>query len=148
MRTFNGLQIFTQQLTNSGQLDLRYVRITGNDQGANLIFGNNIQSNYSFYTDTNFNITNNINIFYSTGTNGSYIASLPNISDKKMITIKNLKSTNPLIITGYNASQIFDNADAILPLPAPAGVTLIGVVNNNYTGWVCLQSTAGIGGGT
>lgn len=30
MRTFNGLQIFTQQLTNSGQLDARYVRITGN----------------------------------------------------------------------------------------------------------------------
>jgi hypothetical protein len=29
MRTFNGLQIFTQQLTNSGQLDARYVRNTG-----------------------------------------------------------------------------------------------------------------------
>ena len=29
MRTFNGLQIFTEQLTNSGQLDQRYVRITG-----------------------------------------------------------------------------------------------------------------------
>lgn len=29
MRTLNGLQIFTNQLTNSGQLDLRYARITG-----------------------------------------------------------------------------------------------------------------------
>jgi len=29
MRTFNGLQIFTEQLTNSGQLDARYIRITG-----------------------------------------------------------------------------------------------------------------------
>jgi hypothetical protein len=36
MRTFNGLQIFTEQLTNSGQLDLRYVRITGNDSEINL----------------------------------------------------------------------------------------------------------------
>jgi len=29
MRTFNGLQIFTNQITNSGQLDARYIRITG-----------------------------------------------------------------------------------------------------------------------
>lgn len=36
MRTFNGLQIFTQQLTNSGQLDLRYVRMSGNDYSPNL----------------------------------------------------------------------------------------------------------------
>ena len=35
MRTFNGLQIFTELLTNSGQLDLRYVGITG----ANTITG-------------------------------------------------------------------------------------------------------------
>ena len=39
MRTFNGLQIFTQQLTNSGQLDLRYTRITGNDSETNLNAG-------------------------------------------------------------------------------------------------------------
>lgn len=36
MRTFNGLQAFTQQLTNSGQLDLRYVRMSGNDYSPNL----------------------------------------------------------------------------------------------------------------
>jgi hypothetical protein len=47
MRTFNGLQIFTEQLTNSGQLDLRYVRISGNDSvpymtlGARIGIGNN-----------------------------------------------------------------------------------------------------------
>jgi len=144
MRTFNGLQIFTQQLTNTGQLDLRYPRITGNDQGANLILGDNIQSNYNFYSDTNFNVTNYINIFYCTGTNGSYTASLPDITDKKTIIIKNLKSTNPLIITGYNTNQIFDNSDSTLALPAPASIALVGVINNNYTGWVCLESTAGI----
>lgn len=144
MRTFNGLEIFTNQLTNSGQLDLRYPRITGNDQGANLIFGEKIKSNYNFYSDTNFDVTNYINIFYSTGTNGSYTASLPNIIDKQMIIIKNLKSTNPLIITGYNTSQIFDVSDANLSLPAPASIALVGVINNNYTGWVCLESTAGI----
>ena len=30
MRTFNGLQVFTPQLTNSGQLDLRYVTLNTN----------------------------------------------------------------------------------------------------------------------
>jgi hypothetical protein len=143
MRTFNGLQIFTEQLTNSGQLDLRYVRISGNNEGANLIFGNNIQSNYSFYSDTNFNITNNINIFYSTG-NAVYTAYLPNITDKKMITIKNLKSTNPLFITGYSPIQIFDSSDETIDLASPTSISLLGVINTNYTGWVCLQSTAGI----
>jgi hypothetical protein len=39
MRTFNGLQIFTEQLTNSGQLDLRYARITGNVSEVNLNAG-------------------------------------------------------------------------------------------------------------
>lgn len=28
MRTYNGLQIFTEQLTNSGQLDQRYVTLS------------------------------------------------------------------------------------------------------------------------
>jgi hypothetical protein len=39
MRTFNGLQIFTEQLTNTGQLDLRYPRITGNISEVNLNAG-------------------------------------------------------------------------------------------------------------
>jgi hypothetical protein len=143
MRTFNGLQIFTEQLTNTGQLDLRYVRISGNNAPSNLIFGDDIQSNYSFYSDTNFNITNNINIFYATG-NIVYTAYLPNITDKKMITIKNLKSTNPLFISGYNPIQIFDVSDETIDLPSPASISLLGVIKSNYTGWVCLQSTAGI----
>jgi hypothetical protein len=36
MRTFNGLQIFTEQLTNTGQLDLRYVRLTGSNTFINI----------------------------------------------------------------------------------------------------------------
>ena len=36
MRTFNGLQVFTTQLTNSGQLDARYLRITGDQNVYNL----------------------------------------------------------------------------------------------------------------
>lgn len=36
MRTFNGLQIFTEQLTNSGQLDLRYVQLTGSNNVINI----------------------------------------------------------------------------------------------------------------
>ena len=45
MRTFNGLQIFTEQLTNSGQLDLRYARITGNVSEVNLNAGLRISQN-------------------------------------------------------------------------------------------------------
>lgn len=45
MRTFNGLQIFTDQLTNSGQLDVRYVRISENNTIPNLNLGARIGSN-------------------------------------------------------------------------------------------------------
>lgn len=45
MRTFNGLQVFTEQLTNSGQLDQRYVRITGNNSIPNLNLGVRVGSN-------------------------------------------------------------------------------------------------------
>lgn len=45
MRTFKGLQIFTTQLTNSGQLDARYVRISGNETIPNLNLGIRIGSN-------------------------------------------------------------------------------------------------------
>jgi hypothetical protein len=44
MRTFNGLQVFTDQLTNTGQLDLRYPRITGNVSLVNLNAGVRIGS--------------------------------------------------------------------------------------------------------
>ena len=46
MRTFNGLQIFTEQLTNSGQLDQRYVRITGNVSEVNLNAGIRISKGF------------------------------------------------------------------------------------------------------
>lgn len=46
MRTFNGLQIFTEQLTNSGQLDLRYARISGNISEVNLNAGVRIGVTY------------------------------------------------------------------------------------------------------
>jgi len=42
MRTFNGLQIFTPQLTNSGQLDLRYVTLHSNQTISGIKTLNNI----------------------------------------------------------------------------------------------------------
>jgi len=50
MRTFNGLQIFTDQLTNTGQLDLRYIQLTGNQEVVGEKYfssGVRIQKNYS-----------------------------------------------------------------------------------------------------
>lgn len=143
MRTFNGLQVFTSQLTNSGQLDARYVRITGNNAGANLIFGNKLESNYSFYKNTNFNIENSTNIFYSND-GQAYTGYLPNIKDQQTIYIKNLYSNQVLTITGYNTGQGFDMADEVIDLAAPQCIYLLGVKNNTYTGWVNLNSTAGI----
>ena len=142
MRTFNGLQIFTEQLTNSGQLDLRYVRITGNNQPANIYFGN-LNQNYSFHQDQNFNITDSVNIFYSNSVNLDFTGFLPEVEDSKMITIKNL-SNRPLYISGANISNIFDRSDEYLTLSAPHAITLLGVNNNTYTGWVNINSTQGI----
>jgi hypothetical protein len=45
MRTFNGLQIFTEQLTNSGQLDQRYVTLN-TDQ---TIIGKKTIANFLIY---------------------------------------------------------------------------------------------------
>ena len=142
MRTFNGLQVFTQQLTNSGQLDLRYVRISGNDQPANIYFGN-LSQDYSFFKNTNFNITKTMNIFYSDD-GGSYTGYMPNVIDKRVISIKNLSSNQPVVISGYASNQIFDMSDETLSINAPQGVNLIGIVNNTYTGWVNLSSSQGI----
>ena len=44
MRTYSSNQIFVSALTNSGQLDARYVRITGNASEANLNSGVKIGS--------------------------------------------------------------------------------------------------------
>jgi len=142
MRTFNGLQVFTQQLTNSGQLDLRYVRISGNDQPANIYFGN-LSQDYSFFKNTNFNITKTLNIFYSND-GGSYTGYMPNVIDKRVISIKNLSSSQGLVISGYASNQIFDMSDEVLSINPPQGINLIGVVNNTYTGWLSLSSSQGI----
>ena len=142
MRKFNGLQVFTQQLTNSGQLDLRYVRISGNDQPANIYFGN-LSQDYSFFKNTNFNITKTMNIFYSDD-GESYTGYMPNVIDKSVISIKNLSSNQPLIISGYASNQIFDMSDEVLSINSPQGVNLIGIVNNTYTGWVNLLSSQGV----
>jgi len=142
MRTFNGLQIFTEQLTNSGQLDQRYVRISGNNQPANIYFGNLTQE-YDFLKNTNFNITKTMNIFYSDD-GGNYTGYMPDVVDSKIISIKNLSSNQPLTISGYASNQIFDMSDELLSISAPQGVNLIGIVNNTYTGWVNLLSSQGI----
>jgi hypothetical protein len=144
MRTFNGLQIFTQQLTNSGQLDLRYVRISGNNQPANLFFGN-LSQDYSFYKNQNFNITNTFNVFICDD-NNTYTGYLPNIQDKKIFILKNLSPVgqNALTVSGYAPSQGFDQSDELLTVPNLNGLSILGVVNNNYTGWVNFNYTQGI----
>jgi hypothetical protein len=144
MRTFNGLQIFTEQLTNSGQLDLRYVRISGNTEPANLFLGNLIQD-YSFFKNENFNITNTFNVF-TCDDDGAYTGYLPNIEDKKIFILKNLSSVgqNPLTVSGYAPNQIFDLSDEVLTVPNLNGLSILGVVNDNYTGWVNFNYTQGI----
>jgi hypothetical protein len=143
MRTFNGLQIFTQQLTNSGQLDLRYVRITGNDQSAN-IYLNNLTQDYDFFVNTNFNITKSMNIFYSDDAN-TYTGYMPDITDKKIITIKNLTNiSGPLILSGYAEDQKFDLASELLSVGSLNGGDFLGVKNQYYTGWISITKTNGV----
>jgi hypothetical protein len=55
MRTFNGLQIFTPQLTNSGQLDARYVTLNTDQTITGLkTFKNNIILNPSYVPSHQF----------------------------------------------------------------------------------------------
>ena len=75
MRTFNGLQIFTEQLTNSGQLDMRYVRISGNNSIPNLnlgvIIGQNGIPTAEFYPGVSGQIMlDNNNIYVCSSGNG------------------------------------------------------------------------------
>ena len=143
MRTFNGLQIFTEQLTNSGQLDLRYVRISGNDQPANIYLGN-LTQDFDFHKNTNFNINKSINIFVS-DQNTNFTGFLPDITNGKLITIKNHSISDlPLYISGYSINQIFDRSDEYLEVFQKHGVSLLGIKNNFYTGWVSMQFTQGI----
>lgn len=145
MRTFNGLQIFTEQLNNSGQLDQRYVRISGNDQPANIFLGN-LNQDYSFYKNTNFNITKSFNIFISDD-NNSYSGYLPNVVDKTLITIKNLSLNSPstLTISGYSPAQQFDQSNSeLLTIGNLNGGTFLGVKNQYYTGWISVNKTNGV----
>jgi len=145
MRTFNGLQIFTKQLTNSGQLDLRYVRISGNDQPANIFLGN-LQQDYDFYKNTNFNINKSVNIFYSDD-NRQYSGYLPDVVDKTLIIIKNLTLNSPftLTISGYSPNQQFDQSNSeLLTIGNLNGGTFLGVKNQYYTGWISVNKTNGV----
>jgi len=137
MRTFNGLQIFTAQLTQSGQLDTRYVRITGDS-----FINDNFYVDYDFYKNQNFNIQNAFTVFLSDDGEG-YTGYLPDITNKQAVFIKNLNSSVPLFLTGYQG-QRFDYADSSLNLASPVGITLLGVKTNGYTGWVSVNATAGI----
>jgi len=144
MRTFNGLQIFTEQLTNSGQLDLRYVRISGNDQPANIYLGN-LTQDFDFHKNTNFNINKSINIFVSDQNDSNFTGFLPDVSNGKMITIKNHStSTIPLYISGYSPNQKFEYSDEYLEIYQKHGVTFLGIKNNFYTGWVSTSFTQGV----
>lgn len=143
MRTFNGLQIFTDQLTNSGQLDLRYVRISGNNTPANIYLGN-LTQDYSFYSNTNFNITKSFNIYYN-NTFQEYTGYMPELIDKKLIAVKNLSITFSLPIKSYSSSQVFDRSDSTFVMPPLTSFEFLGVNQPNYSGWVSIKSTPGIG---
>ena len=143
MRTFNGLQIFTPQLTNSGQLDLRYVRISGNIP-ADIYLGN-LTQDFDFHRNTNFNINKSINVFVSDQNATNFTGFLPDVSNGKLITIKNHSISDlPLYISGYSINQIFDRSDEYLEVFQKHGVSLLGIKNNFYTGWVSMQFTQGI----
>lgn len=143
MRTFNGLQIFTEQLTNSGQLDLRYVRISGNTEPANIFLGN-LTEDYDFHFSTNFNISKTLNIFYTNNGN-DYTGYMPDVVDKKIVKIKNLSNfAAPLTISGYASNQIFDLSDELLSIGSLQGADFLGVKNDYYTGWINIAKTNGI----
>jgi hypothetical protein len=138
MRTFNGLQIFTAQLTQSGQLDTRYVRISG-DAYEN----KNLYTSYSLYKNQNFTVDSSLTVFTSDNST-KYTGYLPDIIDTQTLTIKNISSSaTPLFLTGYNG-QKFDNADSTLNLSAPVALKIVGIKNNSYTGWLSVTATAGI----
>jgi hypothetical protein len=142
MRTFNGLQIFTNQLTNSGQLDLRYVRISGNNIPANIYLGN-LTQDYAFYSNTNFNIINSFNVSYN-DTFQQYTGYMPELIDKKLITVKNLSSNSTLTIKTYDINQVFDKADNIFYLSPLGAYSFLGINKINYSGWMSMNSTLGI----
>jgi hypothetical protein len=54
MRRFDGLEIFTVNLTNSGALDLRYAAQTGNNTNINLNSGLIITGESAIFNDSGF----------------------------------------------------------------------------------------------
>lgn len=75
MRRFQGYEIFTEQLTNSGTLDLRYARISGNDTGINLSNGLIVSGGILRSSDSGV-FNNGINISGALIINGVVISSV------------------------------------------------------------------------
>jgi len=138
MRTFNGAQLFINQLTFSGQLDDRYLR----SAQSNNIKLQNLTQNHNFYKNESFNITESANIFTATDS-GYYTGFLPPVVSGKIITIKNLGSEKPLSISGH-MGDVFDQSDDVLTIFSTQGISVLGVMNDSYTGWVNLTSTQGV----
>ena len=60
-----------------------------------------------------------------------------------VLAVKNIGSENPLLISGYMGS-VFDQSDDTVTIFSNQGLTLLGVLNNSYTGWVNVSSTQGV----
>jgi len=68
MRTFYGYQVFTDRNVNTGQLDLRYIRLSGNDNTA--VFNNGMTVSGNFISNGSGIFLNGINVsgdFYLNG---------------------------------------------------------------------------------
>lgn len=68
MRTFYGYQVFTDRYVNTGQLDLRYLRLSGNNQRA--VFNSGIVVSGNFISNGSGIFLNGINVsgdFYLNG---------------------------------------------------------------------------------
>lgn len=138
MRTFNGTFFNVLQLTSNSQLDSRYLLRSG----SNDVKLSNVTQSHNFYKNTSFNITESSNIFMATDS-GFYTGYLPPVASGKVLAIKNIGSENPLLISGYMGS-VFDQSDDTVTIFSNQGLTLLGVLNNSYTGWVNISSTQGV----
>lgn len=139
MRSLNGNFITLSVLNNTGQLDGRYMI---KDQPTNLNLLDSNQS-FNFYKNQNFNIQNSANVF-SSDDGLAYTGFLPNVTSGKLLIIKNLGSDIALTISGYNSQQVFDKSDEVLNVYSTQGVTLLGVINSEYTGWANINMTQGL----
>ena len=140
MRTLNGFQIYNDiylELSKSGLLDGRFIRISGDN-----FVNDNFYYDYDFYKNQNFNLSKSFTVFLNEN-GGSYTGYMPDVVDKKSIKIKNLYSPTTLFLTGYQ-NQRFDYADSTSNLPSPVCIDLLGIRREGYTGWVSINSTAGI----